>query len=68
MTSLWLENHDPSRIPVSGMPAGVSYDVAIAGGGLTGLATAAAVARTGRRVVLLETLPGTRRSRFPRRG
>lgn len=54
MTSLWLENHEPSRIPVSDMPAGVSYDVAIAGGGLTGLATAAAVARTGRRVVLLE--------------
>jgi len=54
MTSLWLENHDPSTIPTSSMPAGVSYDVAIAGGGLTGLATAVAVALTGRRVILLE--------------
>lgn len=54
MTSLWLDARDPSGIPTSGMPAGVSYDVAIAGGGLTGLATAVAVARTGRRVILLE--------------
>lgn len=54
MTSLWLDAHDPSRIPVSAMPAGISYDVAVAGGGLTGLATALALARTGRRVIVLE--------------
>lgn len=54
MTSLWLDTHDPSHIPVSGMTAGISYDVAVAGGGLTGLATAVALARTGRRVILLE--------------
>lgn len=54
MTSLWLDAHDPSRIPVSNLPVGVSYDVAVAGGGLTGLATAVAVARSGKRVILLE--------------
>ncbi|MFC7455715.1 FAD-dependent oxidoreductase [Brachybacterium sp. GCM10030267] len=54
MTSLWLDTHDPSRVPVSAMPAGISYDVAVAGAGLTGLATAVALARTGRRVIVLE--------------
>lgn len=53
-TSLWLDAHDPSRIPTSHLPAGVSYDVAVAGGGLAGLATAVALARTGDRVLLLE--------------
>lgn len=54
MTSLWLDRHDPSGLPTSALPAGISYDLAVAGGGLTGLATAVAAARTGKRVILLE--------------
>ncbi len=54
MRSLWLDTHDSSEIPVSDMPVGISYDVAVAGAGLTGLATAVMLARAGRRVIVLE--------------
>lgn len=54
MRSLWLDTHDPSRLPTHDLPPEPSYDVAIAGAGLTGLATAVQLARTGRSVVVLE--------------
>lgn len=54
MRSLWLDTHDPAEIPSVGMPAGVAYDVAIAGAGLTGLSTAVMLARAGHRVIVLE--------------
>jgi glycine/D-amino acid oxidase-like deaminating enzyme/nitrite reductase/ring-hydroxylating ferredoxin subunit len=54
MHSLWLDTVDRSAIPTSDLPAGVSYDVAVAGAGLTGLATAVMLARAGRRVIVLE--------------
>lgn len=54
MRSLWLDTHDPTRLPTHDLPPEPSYDVAIAGAGLTGLATAVQIARTGRSVVVLE--------------
>lgn len=54
MRSLWLETHDPAEIPSATMPAGISYDVAIVGAGLTGLSTAVMLARAGKRVIVLE--------------
>lgn len=54
MRSFWLDTHDPARIPTAELPVGISYDVAIAGAGLTGLATAVMLARAGKRVIVLE--------------
>ena len=54
MHSLWLDTHDPSHLPSHTLPPEPAYDVAIAGAGLTGLATAVQIARTGRSVVVLE--------------
>lgn len=54
MHSLWHDTLDRSQIPTSALPAGISFDVAVAGAGLTGLATAVMLARAGRRVIVLE--------------
>lgn len=54
MHSLWLDTLDRSALPLSELPTGVSYDVAVVGAGLTGLATAVMLARSGRRVIVLE--------------
>ena len=54
LRSLWLDTHAPAEIPSVPMPAGISYDVAIAGAGLTGLSTAVMLARAGKRVIVLE--------------
>lgn len=54
MRSLWLDTHDPAAIPSVDLPIGISYDVAIAGAGLTGLSTAVMLARAGKRVIVLE--------------
>jgi glycine/D-amino acid oxidase-like deaminating enzyme/nitrite reductase/ring-hydroxylating ferredoxin subunit len=53
MASLWLDTHP---IPEPGVPfvPGESYDTIVAGAGLTGVATAALLARAGQRVCLLE--------------
>ncbi|MFF1572226.1 FAD-dependent oxidoreductase [Leifsonia sp. NPDC058292] len=52
MTSLWLDGVAP--IPTDGFQPGAEYDVAIVGAGLTGLATALMLARSGMRVAVLE--------------
>jgi glycine/D-amino acid oxidase-like deaminating enzyme len=53
MTSFWLATHP---ITATGTPArpGESAEVCVVGAGLTGLTTAVLLARTGRRVVLVE--------------
>ncbi|RMB59909.1 FAD-dependent oxidoreductase [Tessaracoccus antarcticus] len=53
MDSLWLATH---RLPPSPdeFTKGTHYDTIVAGGGLTGLATAAQLARAGHRVAVLE--------------
>ncbi|GAA4285712.1 FAD-dependent oxidoreductase [Georgenia daeguensis] len=52
MTSLWLDRPDLPAYP--GVPPGRSCDVAVVGGGLTGLTTALLLARAGASVALLE--------------
>jgi glycine/D-amino acid oxidase-like deaminating enzyme/nitrite reductase/ring-hydroxylating ferredoxin subunit len=52
MTSVWMDRPD---LPVFGpLPAGGSYDVVVAGAGLTGMVTALLLARSGCRVAVLE--------------
>ncbi|HEY7044148.1 MAG TPA: FAD-dependent oxidoreductase [Nocardioidaceae bacterium] len=52
MTSIWMDRPGlASHPPLTG---DATYDVAVVGGGLTGLVTAVLFARSGRRVVLLE--------------
>lgn len=51
MTSLWLDERRPGSDPFR---EGERYDCVIAGAGLTGLATALLLARTGARVAVLE--------------
>ena len=52
MKSLWLDTA-PS-IPADAFESGASYDSVVVGAGLTGLTTAALLARSGQRVALLE--------------
>ncbi len=53
-TNFWLTTVDlPSRLPTAGWPARV--DVAVIGGGITGLSAARALARRGVTVAVLET-------------
>ena len=49
---LWTEASPPTRLPADPLPA--STDVAIVGGGYTGLAAARALARRGADVTVLE--------------
>lgn len=53
MTSLWLDTHPVAErgVPLVG---GARYDVVVVGAGLTGLATALLLARSGRRTCLVE--------------
>jgi glycine/D-amino acid oxidase-like deaminating enzyme/nitrite reductase/ring-hydroxylating ferredoxin subunit len=52
MTSVWLDRPD---LPTFGpLPAGETYDVVVAGAGLTGMVTALLLARSGCRVAVLE--------------
>lgn len=57
MTSLWF-TAGPDTVPGAARhaskPVAGSYDVAVVGGGLTGVATALLLTRAGARVVLLE--------------
>jgi len=52
MTSLWLANADP--VTTDGFVPGTHVDDVIVGGGITGLVTALLLARSGRRVAVLE--------------
>ncbi|WP_434995184.1 FAD-dependent oxidoreductase [Arthrobacter sp. Ld5] len=52
MRSLWLDTAPP--IPADTLPAGAAFDVVVVGAGLTGLTTALLLARSGRRVAVLE--------------
>lgn len=54
MTSLWLSEQPAQPIPSDAFDPGASYDAAIVGAGLTGLATALLLARAGLSVVVLE--------------
>lgn len=54
MRSLWLDSHDPHRIRTAELPADPSFDVVVAGAGLTGLATALMLAHQGLQVAVLE--------------
>jgi len=49
---LWTDTAEPTRLPADPLPA--STDIAIIGGGYTGLAAARALARGGADVTLLE--------------
>ena len=52
MKSLWLDT--APLIPVDPFEPGASYDTVVVGAGLTGLTTAALLARSGQRVAVLE--------------
>jgi glycine/D-amino acid oxidase-like deaminating enzyme/nitrite reductase/ring-hydroxylating ferredoxin subunit len=52
MSSLWLSTRP--TIATDAFEKGAHHDIAIVGGGLTGLVSAVLLARTGRRVVVLE--------------
>ena len=52
MLSLWLSSAPP--IPTDSFEPGASYDSVVVGAGLTGLTTAALLARSGQRVAVLE--------------
>ena len=52
MTSLWLDG--ARAIPVDDFSPGSTYDTVVVGAGITGLATAALLARSGMRVAVVE--------------
>jgi glycine/D-amino acid oxidase-like deaminating enzyme/nitrite reductase/ring-hydroxylating ferredoxin subunit len=52
MSSLWLSTNTP--IPTDTFEPGAHYDTVVVGAGLTGLVSALLLARTGRRVAVLE--------------
>lgn len=52
--SLWLDTHAPESIPTEAFTEGAHYDTVVAGAGLTGLATAVLLARSGHKVAVLE--------------
>ena len=54
MTALWHHNPDAHPTDESATAVEGSYDVAVVGAGLTGLATALLLARAGRSVIVLE--------------
>jgi len=56
LTSLWQDRHAPTE-PAQPSEVGGHYDVAVVGGGLTGLTTALLLGRAGRSVVVLEAGP-----------
>lgn len=53
MTSLWLDTCTPSPRPAE-LPTGDEVDVLVVGAGITGLATAALLARAGKDVLVVE--------------
>ena len=56
LTSLWQDRHAPTE-PAQPSEVGGHYNVAVVGGGLTGLTTALLLGRAGRSVVVLEAGP-----------
>lgn len=53
MTSLWLDGRDESAPPATEIPD-TRFDVAVIGAGITGLCTALLLARSGKRVIVVE--------------
>ena len=54
MSSLWLDDRIESHTPVGSIEGAGAVDVAVIGAGITGLTTAALLARAGKRVAVIE--------------
>ncbi|WP_353082876.1 FAD-dependent oxidoreductase [Tessaracoccus lapidicaptus] len=54
MTSVWFATHPAPHVAARPFPEGSRFDTVVAGAGLTGLATAALLARAGHRVAVVE--------------